>query len=75
MACPARQLVYLPEGRLGLLDPSLHRLLVLAGDKLGSWYAGTFDLRAGSPADLPWHELPELDAAFRRDDIYSDDGR
>lgn len=56
-----------------LLDD--HRLLVLAGDKLGSWYVGTFDLRDGSPADLPWHELPELDAAFRCEDIYSDDGR
>lgn len=41
-----------------LLDPG--RLLVLAGDKLGAWYAGTFDLASGAPADLPWHELPSV---------------
>ena len=35
-------------------------LLVLAGDKLGSWYAGKFDPRTGEPKDLPWHELPSL---------------
>ncbi len=41
-----------------LLDSG--RLLVLAGDKLGSWYAGTFDPASGVPADLPWHELPSV---------------
>ncbi|HEY2739242.1 MAG TPA: hypothetical protein VGK45_12625, partial [Thermoanaerobaculia bacterium] len=34
-----------------LLEPG--RLLVLAGDKLGGWYAGTFDPASGAPADLP----------------------
>lgn len=41
-----------------LLDPG--RLLVLAGDKLGGWYAGTFDPVSGAPANLPWHELPSV---------------
>ncbi|HYU34502.1 MAG TPA: HAMP domain-containing sensor histidine kinase [Thermoanaerobaculia bacterium] len=41
-----------------LLDD--HRVLVIAGDKLGSWYAGTFDPRTGEPADLSWRELPSL---------------
>lgn len=41
-----------------LLDPG--HLLVLAGDKLGSWYAGTFDPVSGVPANLPWHELPSV---------------
>jgi signal transduction histidine kinase len=36
------------------------RLLVIAGDKLGLWYGGTFDPQTGEPADLPWHELPRL---------------
>lgn len=41
-----------------LLDED--RLLVMAGDKLGFWYAGTFDSKTGKPADLTWHELPSV---------------
>jgi len=36
------------------------QLVVVAGDKLGSWYGGTFDPETGDPGDAQWRELPGL---------------